>query len=65
MAAQGRSDPRGASRADPKEIRPVGRVGGIEELPLQGRQGRGLVTDQSAINELKKVVALRLGQAEV
>jgi hypothetical protein len=64
MTTQCRSNVCGEPGTDPKEIRPVGRVGRIEELPLQGRQGLGLVTDQHAVNELEKMVALRLGQAE-
>ena len=40
------------------------RVGGVEELPLQGRQGLGLVADQQAVNELEKMIVLRLGQVE-
>ena len=64
VAAQSRPNVLGVPGTDPKEIRPVGRVGGVEELPLQGRQGLGLVADQQAVNELEKMIALRLGQAE-
>src|SRR5512135_142961 len=51
--------------ADPEEICPVGGIGGVEELPLQGRQGFSFVTDQQAVDEVQEMLGLRLGQVEV
>ena len=41
----------------PEEIRPVGRIGGVEELALQGGQGLSLVADQQPSTRFKRCSA--------
>ena len=55
----------GGPGTDAEEIRPVGGIGGVEELPLQGRQGFSLVTDQQAVDQLQEMLGLRLGQVKM
>ena len=52
-------------RTDAEEIRPVGGVGGVEELPLQSGQGFTFLADQGTVHEVQQMVALRLGQGKV
>src|SRR5262249_36760103 len=65
VTAQSGSNVLRAPGTDPKEVRPVGGVGGIEELALEGGQGLGFITDQQAVGEVEEMDALRLGQREV
>jgi hypothetical protein len=65
MASEGIPHLRDGPGTDPEEIGPVGGVGGVEELPLQGRQGLSFVTDQQAVHEGREMLGLRLRQVEV
>src|SRR4051794_13677913 len=65
MAAEGLPRLRGGPGADPEEVRPVGGIRGVEELPLQGGQGFSLVTDQQAVDEVQEMLGLRSGQVEM
>ena len=65
VAPEGIARVRGGPGTDAEEIRPVGGIGGVEELPLQGRQGFSFVADQQAVHEVQEMITLRLGQVEV
>ena len=56
---------RGGPGTDPEKIRPVGGIGGVEELPLQGGQCLSFVADQHAVHKVQEMLALRLGQVDV
>ena len=56
---------RGGPGTDAEEIRPVGGIGGVEELPLQGRQRLSFLAHQQAVHEVQEMITLRSGQVEV
>src|SRR3954452_5179875 len=58
MAAEGIPRLCDGPGTDPEEIRPVRGIRGVEELPLQGRQGFGFVTDQQAVDEVQEMLGL-------
>ena len=65
MAAEGIPRLCDGPGTDPEEIRPVGGIGGVEELALQGGQGFSFVGDQQAVDEVQEMLGLGLGQVEV
>jgi hypothetical protein len=51
--------------ADAEKIGHIGRINGIQELPLQGGQGLGLLANQQCIGQVQQMLSLRLREAEI